>query len=315
MAGHRHGRAVRVGVALCAIAICAVLAPAASAAGPVGKVVSQSPAAIRSYWTKERLQNAQPIESIASGLGLTPPATARVAKRGSQAQEMTHTRRFPYKANGRVFLTIPSGFDAGDYECSGTAVHSPNRSVVWTAGHCGYDSGNFPLFCDCFVTNFEFIPGYRNGSRPFGTWPATNIYTTNQWANSGDSSFDLSAAKVGRRNGKTLQATVRGRRLGFNQPRNKTYSAYGYPAEPPFNGQHQYRCRSPYAGSDTGSPPPIRIACNMTGGASGGGWIIKRGHKRRLVSVTSYGYGGDPNHLYGPYQGNVANSLWQRAGG
>ena len=314
MARHRHGRAVGIGVALLAATICAAPAvPAVSAASPVGKVLSQSPAAVRAYWTEERMRNAKPIESITGGLGLTPGSGGAAAKRGTLAREVEHVRKYPYKTNGKVFLTVPSGIYADDYECSGTAVRAPNESVVWTAGHCGYDEGF--LACNCFVTNFQFVPGYRNGNHPFGTWPARNLYTTSQWANSGDSSFDLSAAKVARRNGKTLQDVVRGRRIGFNQPRNKTYTAFGYPAEPPFSGERQYKCVSPYGGSDTGSPRPIRITCDMTSGASGGGWIIKRHRKRLLVSVTSYGYEDEPNNLYGPYQANVAKNLWQTAGG
>jgi hypothetical protein len=53
----------------------------------------------------------------------------------------------------------------------------------------------------------------------------------------------------------------------------------------------------------------------MTGGSSGGGWVIRRGDRRYVASVTSYGYGNQPNRLYGPYQGNVAQQLYTNAGG
>ena len=57
----------------------------------------------------------------------------------------------------------------------------------------------------------------------------------------------------------------------------------------------------------------------MTGGASGGGWVIGRG---RINSVTSYGYEGvcvllictedpDGDKLYGPYFGNTIRALYR----
>ena len=60
-------------------------------------------------------------------------------------------------------------------------------------------------------------------------------------------------------------------------------------------------------------------ACDMTPGASGGGWVIKRPYRHHfrhyLASVTSYGYVFDPGFLYGPYQGGVARALYNSAGG
>ena len=48
--------------------------------------------------------------------------------------------------------------DAGDYACSGTAVRSPSRSLVWTAGHCVFDPG---VLGAGYATNWEFVPGYN----------------------------------------------------------------------------------------------------------------------------------------------------------
>ncbi len=98
------------------------------------------------------------------------------------------------------------------------------------------------------------------------------------------------------------------------------YKAFGYPAESPppeFDGRHLFLCESRYRGSDPGAgpPSPIRISCDMTGGSSGGGWVIRRGDRRYVASVTSYGYSSQPNSLYGPYQGTVARRLYQDAGG
>jgi hypothetical protein len=324
MARRRHGRAAGVAAGLCVVALAtSIFAPPSWSAEPVTKVIGQSPAAIRDYWTKARMEHAQPLADLLPGLpDLGMESNEPVAKGGTSAHEVTLVRRFPYRTNGKVFGTI-GGFD---YECSATAVRSSNHSVVWTAGHCVADPG---LLGPDFASNWEFVPAYRNGSRPFGEWPAAQLRTTRQWGGSGlfsggENGYDLGAATVARRNGKTLQGRIGARRIGFGQPRNKVYSAFGYPVDYPFDGERQYRCVSPYAGADNSvSPPSIRIPCNMTAGASGGGWVIKRvirrhrkRHRRRLVaSVTSYSYVDDPNYLYGPYQGPVAKSLWRSAGG
>jgi hypothetical protein len=217
-----------------------------------------------------------------------------------------------------VFFTI----GLSDYSCSATAVHSPNRSLVWTAGHCVSDPGPAgPVF----ATNWAFVPGYKEGRRPFGEWPATSLATTPQWGgrgslDGGDPAFDLGAAVVAPRASRNLEDAIGARRIAFRGARDKIYSAFGYPAErppPQFDGRHLFVCRSRYRGSDRlfGPPWPLRISCDMTAGASGGGWVVRRGHRRYVASVTSYGYRGEPNSIYGPYQGIVAQRLYEEAGG
>ena len=46
-----------------------------------------------------------------------------------------------------------------DYVCSGTALLSGNKSVVWTAGHCVNEGPGD------FATNWEFVPAYKDGTR------------------------------------------------------------------------------------------------------------------------------------------------------
>jgi hypothetical protein len=302
---------------------------ASAAADPVVSAAGQSPAAVRAYWTQKRMRAAEPLSVLQKGpLDIIGAPAASPAKASGKAALQGRPRAYPNRTNGKVFMTIPSGADMGDYECSGTAVTAPSRSLVWTAGHCGfaYPEDPFPASmadCDCFVTNFEFVPAYDNGAKPFGEWPAKSggLATTSQWKQSGNSAFDFTAATVARRNGRRLEDVVGGRRIAFGQPRRVQYKAYGYPAEPPFDGQHQYRCTSGYRGSDgsEGPPSPIRIACDMTPGSSGGGWVIKRPYRHHfrhyLVAVTSYGYVFDPGFLYGPYQGGVARALYNSAGG
>ena len=325
MRGIRLGVMIGLGVIAGALG---VVPPAVADSAPRVQPLVQSPAAIRAYWTGARMRDAKPADAI-PGSPLQPTGGAAVtsaAKRSSLHERVTKTNSYPNRTDGKVFFTLPGGPpDGGDYVCSGTAVRSPGRSLVWTAGHCVFDPGEMGVLGAGYATHWEFVPAYNGGKKPFGEWPATSLATTQQWhgtgpLNGGNSAFDFGAATVAPRGGKLLQDRIGARRLAFSYTRNQTYTAFGYPAEQPppeFDGQHLFKCRSPYRGSDdrVGPPPAIRISCDMTGGSSGGGWIIRRDGTGYVASVTSYGYSNDPNGLYGPYQGNVARSLARSAGG
>jgi hypothetical protein len=267
------------------------------------------------------MRSAQPAELLSPGFvqdRAAPAGVQTAVRRSSLHREVQTTREFPYRTHGKVFFTL----GLMDYTCSGTAVRSPSRSLVWTAGHCVSDPG--PLGPE-FATNWEFVPGYKEGRRPFGEWPANSLATTPQWGGNGplsggDTDFDFGAAVVAPRAGSRLQGAIGARGIAFHQARDKVYKAFGYPADrppPEFDGRHLFLCESRYRGSDPGAgpPSPIRISCDMTGGSSGGGWVIRRGDRRYVASVTSYGYSSQPNSLYGPYQGTVARQLYQDAGG
>jgi len=323
-------RGIRQATAIVASGVCGLcLAPLASADGtPQTDSVVQSPAAIKAYWTSARMRNAQPADAIApTSLSLRDHRAAppRRAKSLGLHQRVAKTSSYPNRTDGRVFFTLGPPA-AGDYACSGTAVRSPSRSLVWTAGHCVYDPAVLGGGLGAgYATNWEFVPGYNNGRKPFGEWPASHLATTRQWKGTnvldgGDSAFDFGAATVTPHRGKLLQDRIGARRIAFNQPRNQVYAAFGYPADrppPEFDGRHLFRCRSPYRGADggLGPPAPIRISCDMTAGASGGGWVIWRDGRGYVASVTSYGYTNDSTHHYGPYQGNAALELHRTAGG
>jgi hypothetical protein len=92
---------------------------------------------------------------------------------------------------------------------------------------------------------------------------------------------------------------------------------HGYPAEEPFDGETQRLCQGvPFLGHDPSSfasAGPLNLAndCDVTGGASGGGWMIRG--DTTLNSVTSYGYFDNESPVFGPYFGKEAARLYQRA--
>lgn len=301
------------GVALATLVIIAAASPA-PASGPdvASRAVAQVPAEVREYWTPARMRAAEPaaLQFSAAGTRSNRAARARAVETGGD-----HTD-FPTRAHGRIFFTIQGGSDPGDFVCSGTVADSPAQTIVWTAGHCVNDAE----FGGGFATNWTFVPGYRHGQRPFGTWFARELYTTRGWRDNINIRLDLGAAAVSRDGqGRGIEDVVGGLELAFGRPRDQLFTAFGYPTiptlfRPEFDGERLWSCTSPRTADDNppgSGPAPMRIDCDMTGGSSGGSWVAGG----RIQSVTSYAYARDFTHLYGPYQGSIAEDLFAAAGG
>ncbi|MDA0182735.1 hypothetical protein OJ997_20655 [Solirubrobacter phytolaccae] len=278
---------------------CLLLTASSAEARVESKEVSQSASSVANYWTPERMQAAKPAEQRFGGAAARTEAEAAPLP-WTSAEVTTPYTQAPTSTHGKVFFTL----GGGDYVCSGTALLSGNKSVVWTAGHCVNEGPG------AFATNWEFVPAYKDGSAPLGVYVAENLFTTSGWGNSGDFSYDLGAAVVAPAGGTALTDRVGGRGIAFNYSRSQTYNSYGYPAAPPFSGERLWRCNSTLQTQDTGAnPATLGIGCDMTGGSSGGGWIVGSS----VYSVNSYGYDNQPNVMYGPYQGSVAQSLYNAA--
>jgi hypothetical protein len=283
----------RAGILLLALLFAGAFAASAQAVQPAKvKEVQKSSAAVKDYWTAERMRNAIPLDVNVGAAG---------AKQRKAAIPFTRYEPNPYPPmHGKVYFSD----GVFNYVCSGTALTSGNESVVWTAGHCVHSGPG------AFYTNWAFVPAYKNGARPYGTWTARRLFTTSAWATSGNFSYDLGAAVMNTNGGATLTDTVGSRGAAFNQAAQQRYLSHGYPAASPFNGEREWICDSNLGGRDPStSPQTMAIGCDMTGGSSGGGWVVGN----NVLSVNSYGYSNQPNVMYGPYQGSVAQQLYTSA--
>lgn len=317
-------RARRMTPIFIVVALLAGLAlPAAASLGGGSKKKPDPVARARSYWTADRLRSARPMplpiatrsgskakwERISGRPGHVPSVAPRKPLSATRTESGSGTatevpladqRTQPLSTNGKVFFTDPlTGYN---YVCSGTAVNSANRSVVWSAGHCLYDGGYF--------TNWVFVPAYRDGEAPFGVWPALELRVPLQWSATYNLRYDFGAAVVSPdASGTRLVDLVGGRGFSWNITREQTYDAYGYPAAPPFTGGRMRTCQSAYAGADNPpglGPSTLGIVCDMTGGSSGGGWTVGD----TLLSNVSYGKSNAPGKLYGPYFDDTAGLLY-----
>ncbi|HEX5719257.1 MAG TPA: trypsin-like serine protease, partial [Thermoanaerobaculia bacterium] len=79
---------------------------------------------------------------------------------------------YPYRAVGKLFFEIPG---VGPAVCSGAVIA---RRLVLTAGHCVHSGTTSPGF----FTNFIFVPSFRDGAAPFGSWPGSAVAVTVTWA-------------------------------------------------------------------------------------------------------------------------------------
>src|SRR4051794_7302257 len=123
--------------------------------------VEQSRASVEDYWTSDRMQAATPAEKVLGGDGVQ----AKAAPLPWSSQEVTTPyTQAPTSTHGKVFFTL----GGVDYVCSGTALLSANKSVVWTAGHCVID----PAHPGDFATNWQFVPAYKDGSAALGVYVA-----------------------------------------------------------------------------------------------------------------------------------------------
>jgi V8-like Glu-specific endopeptidase len=260
---------------------------------------SDKPAAkVYRYWTPERMRSAVP-----AALGTRPQPQAKPGGGGGTKPGSSTEVPTPYpNGYGKVFFTE----NGVNYVCSGTALASTNQSVVWTAGHCVNEGPGD------FVTNFLFVPAFRDGSAPYGRFAGETLLTTSGWLGSGEFGVDLGAAVVGTNaSGQTLSAAVAERPIVFGATRDQSYSLYGYPAAKRFSGQRLRVCNTTWMLDDTSATPATMGAqCDMTGGSSGGAWVTSTG---AVASVISYGYASLRNVLFGPHQESDAQQLYNSA--
>ena len=293
-------------VALLISAACGLAAaPRAAASGVWLEPSSAGDAA--AVWTPDRVREARPVELRRE----TAVASAAAAGEfGSNFEEVADPTAPEFRIHGVILLSFGI---LGYGRCSGTAVHSANKSVVITAGHC-VNSGRGDHW---LAEEAAFVPGYRYGQRPFGIFPVRWIDSTRRWAGSGNFNYDVGAMDVGRNGaGELLGEAVGGAKIAWGLKPRQDFVVHGYPAEEPFDGETQRVCgNATYLGHDPQSlghagPQDLAVRCDVTGGASGGGWLI---HGDTLNGVTSYGYFDQQTPDYGPYFGKEVGRLYGRA--
>lgn len=223
-------------------------------------------------------------------------------------EEFGKTKKYPLSTIGKLFFT-QYGIN---YVCSGAVVWD---NVVYTAGHCvhaGDNSGGGWSY------NVKFVPAYKNGDAPLGSWKGLSLTTTFSWFASSDFRYDLGAIAIKPKSGVDIGDSVGW--LGFwtDYGYPVHWNAYGYPAAFPFDGQVMWTCQASTSTEDTsmGTPYTVGMGCNMTGGSSGGPWILYHSKYGGWVNgVNSYKYTGFDEQMFSPYFGADAWEVFCFAAG
>jgi hypothetical protein len=304
---HRaHPRVAASFAALTLLATGAGANPGSAAAVTFARPAGASPSAAQAradaarvarYWTPARMRSARPLDLVVgAGVRVGAPATIEAA---ASFLAVSTPDLAPYSFNGRIF--IRRGSLAG--YCSGTAINSPTRQLVLTAGHCvnsGREGGGKSVWSDYL----QFVPAYDGGVAPFGAFIARRdtIRAPKQWTNHGNPDFDMGAflTRPDSTGVNLADAVGGGATIVTDLSRHQTFQTFGYPGETRFM-QH---CISPYTGDDRLSnpfpgPPTLGIRCHWAPGASGGGWLI--GDGTEINGVNTYLHLDNRSHTYSPY--------------
>jgi len=202
-------------------------------------------------------------------------------------------------ATARIGALFTKGAGNGHF-CTASVVDSPGGDVIISAAHClSGDPGNT-----------VFIPGYRNGKEPYGSWPVVHMIEDPNWTSNTDQDYDVAFAVVGPLHGKEIQQVVGGNTLAVNQPPSQLITLTGYPE----SANAPITC-SNYSASF--SQTQMRITCaNYTDGTSGSPWVIpgKRGTGTVIGVIGGFEQGGyTPDVSYSVYFDGDVQSLYQQA--
>lgn len=319
------------------------------------------------YWTPARLKAADSFIPSRKGSVSTPapgstttatsasgtatsgtPGNRTVRPTAAKAAVNNATRQAGYPATvGKVFFRIGTK----EYWCSATAVHSPGKNLVATAGHCTFDVKQAKP-----VADWIFIPGYAGGDTSSGIYVGHTLNLHERFAHLGDYDYDYAFVTVHRgfvwqpqrdAAGRTkkdakgnvlyqavdvghLEDRVGAQGIVWNRGTKVTVIAFGYPAGPhpngtrPFDGQSLKWCRT--TGTRVTPAPTWQVnrgllfKCTFTSGASGGPWLVGYNSKDGtgyLNGVNSLTWDTDADgrndHISSPYFNGATAAVYRYA--
>jgi V8-like Glu-specific endopeptidase len=322
-------KATLVALGLVAAALAPQAAGAAVTNGPLssGRQGTQSAAAERkvlAYWTPERMRTAVPIDTIPAARGpidrtkVDPgveqrfaPVTPDAPPGATNAPVWPGSGTPPATTTGKVFFTkVVFGQDVGTYSCSGSIVNSEGLDTVITAGHCVHagPGGNW-------AKNWVFVPGYKDGQKPYGVWTAHHFWTLKGWSKYGDHRYDVAFSVMNTLGGKHIVNKFGGQGIvtGLSPLTSVNVLALGYPANAPYDGAKLRYCQGT-AVFDLFGDQTMRMACDMHAGSSGGPWLaFFNGTWGYVNSVNAYHYPDELVNEYGPYFGSAVWGLFGAA--
>ncbi len=246
--------------------------------------------------------------SLPNGTALPTPApeTSQTPQHVPYQDFIPYTRwsligrydKFPNWTILKVFFSQDhDGNGAGsNFVCSASTM-GPDEA--WTAGHCVTNNLNGAGFNAGWSYNVQVCPVYDNGVNPsHGCWAYDDLVALAGYRAGGNGNLDFGAIDTAG-NGTVIPGQIGAHTgwLGFaaNIGRVQHWVAMGYPAGAPFAGGKIIMAASQYGYDDDWSPDAIlsvAMGSNLTGGSSGGPWIVQYGLPGQVA-------GGGGNYING----------------
>ncbi|KAB2341833.1 trypsin-like serine peptidase [Actinomadura rudentiformis] len=246
---------------------------------------------VRRYWTPERM-------TATAARSVPPRTTTTGALWTSHGQVARTTGKVFFSSGGRDFL------------CSASTVRSANRDVVVTAGHC-VKAGR-----GAWAENWIFVPGYRDGTGPYGGFTARRMFTPDPWSQGGDGDYDVAMVAVAPSGGRHVVDLTGGQRIAFGGPDGRRTLAFGYPSTGAYDGERLAYCGGRPAEDPRGETTGHGLRCDLTRGASGGPWLSGFDPATGtgvVTSVSSFKFADDRGTMYGPRFGEAVRRIYERA--
>lgn len=269
-------------------------------ADPLGRPLSRrvSPAPTPSP-TATPSASASPSGSASdspSGSGAASPSDNGESARREAPEPGTTVVAPADQDSAKVGALFQGSVTPGNHFCTASVLHSPTHNLVLTAAHClGTADG------------VSFVPGYRDGNAPYGTWQVTKVYTDDNWSSRSDPDTDFAILQVAPNGGRNIEDVVGGNALGLNADFSAQVEMYGYPE----NTEEPIVCTNDTSRQATYQR---RIDCpSFPSGTSGGPWLDTSDGKVIGV-IGGYQQGGSTDDIsYSAYFDHSIGDLYNKA--
>jgi hypothetical protein len=283
------------------------------------------------YWTPARIANATPKDYELNASGKVVPRAkpgggAKPGSGNSVGASWTQNGAIE-KRSGRVLFHQGTG----DWICSASVVNDGSTtdaySIIVTAGHCAYDGTDGWATNWMYIPDFDDAPTYSCPASAYGCWTAEALVISNGFYPAGFGNntlpYDWSFAVVGAGGnaGGQLDALLGSYPLKTtgNTVGSKEWN-FGYPAAGKYHGADLIYCSGTTVNDPFGAPT-WGVACDQTGGSSGGPWLVGTLTAQQIAngsgevgSVNSYGYSG-LRYMFGPKFGTATKTTFDAANG
>ncbi|MDH6110423.1 V8-like Glu-specific endopeptidase [Kitasatospora sp. MAP12-15] len=212
-------------------------------------------------------------------------------------------------ASNRIgVLTLPpqNGSQSPTRACTASVIDSPGRDLLVTAAHCVFSKISGP------AEGLTFVPGYRNGTSPHGSWTVDRITTDPHWEESEDPEYDVAFLHVRPLDGEQIEDVLGGNSLGLNLGFDLPVTVTGYP----FTREEPITCSTRTTAQ---SSTQERFDCGaFSDGTSGSPWLTDVDPATGLGTVVGviggYQAGGDtPDVSYSVSFDDRVSALYREA--